>query len=195
MDGDFLDYVYHGSKTHGLKKLEKRKRTHQQEWVYATPSKVVATIFISNGGNDFHYNLSGRGTEESPIILVERKARMFDEIFNLSGSLYTLRGDQFKSGKTGWSAEVVSEFEQSIINEEHIENVLQKITKLAEQGELQLYRFPNRPDFIPLDNSDLIPKVIEWNNNGFTGTLASFLRIYPELEDKLNEQLDLKDVS
>lgn len=190
-----MDYVYHGSKTQGLKKLEKRKSTHQQEWVYATPSKVVATIFISNGGNDFHYNLSGRGTEGSPIILVERKARMFDEIFNLSGSLYTLRGDQFKSGKTGWSAEVVSEFEQPIIDEEHIENVLQKITELAEQGELQLYRFPNRPNFIPLDNSDLIPKVIEWDNNGFTGALTSFLRIYPELEDKLNEQLDQKDVS
>lgn len=107
----FMNYVYHRSKTQGLKKIEKRKSTHQQEWVYATPSKTVATIFISNGGNDFNYSLSGRGTEESPLILVERKAGMLDEVFNLSGSLYTLSEEQFESGKTGWSAEVVSELE------------------------------------------------------------------------------------
>ena len=50
-----MNYVYHGSKIQGLKKLYKRSSTHQQEWVYATPSKAVATIFISNGGSDFNY--------------------------------------------------------------------------------------------------------------------------------------------
>jgi len=143
-----MNVVFHGSKTQGLKKLYRRSRTHQEEWVYATPSKAVATIFISNGGSDFNYNLSGRGTDESPIILVERKAGMFDEIFNLSGSLYTLKGDNFQSKKTGWRAEVVSEFDEDIIAEEHIDNVLQKINELAEQGEFKLYRFPDRPDFI-----------------------------------------------
>ena len=184
-----MNYVYHGSKIQGLKKLYKRSSTHQQEWVYATPSKAVATIFISNGGSDFNYSLSGRGTEDSPIILVERKAGMFDEIFNLSGSLYTLKGDNFQSKKTGWSAEVVSEFDEDIIAEEHIDNVLQKITELAEQGELQLYRFPNRPDFVPLDNSDLIPKIIDWHNKGFKGVLEKFELVYPELSEELHKQL------
>lgn len=73
--------------------------------------------------------------------------------------------------------------------------MLQKITELAEQGELQLYRFPNRPSFVPLDNSDLIPKVIKWYNNGFTGVLDSFLTVYPELTDKLNEQLEQAEKS
>ena len=114
MNGDkIMDYVYHGSKIQGLKKLEKRSSTHQQEWVYATPSKAVATIFINNGGSDFFYSLGGIGTTENPVVLVERKEGMFDKIFNLSGSLYTLKGDNFESGKTGWKAEVVSEFEEA----------------------------------------------------------------------------------
>lgn len=190
MNGDkIMDYVYHGSKIQGLKKLEKRSSTHQQEWVYATPSKAVATIFINNGGSDFFYSLGGIGTTENPVVLVERKEGMFDKIFNLSGSLYTLKGDNFESGKTGWKAEVVSEFEEEVIYEEHIDNVLQKLNELAEQDNFQLYRYPNRPDYVPLDNSDLIPKVIRLHNQGLTGIIDRFLQIYPELTDKLNEEL------
>jgi len=184
-----MEHVYHGSKIHGLKKLEKRSSTHQQEWVYATPLKAVAVIFISNGGSDFNYDLSGSGTKESPIILTERKEGMFDKIFNLSGSLYTLKGDNFQKGKTGWSAEVVSEIEEEIISEEYIENVLTKLNELAEHGEIQLNRYPNRPSFVPLDNSDLIPKIIEWHNKGFKGAIEKFLQLYPELSDKLYEQM------
>lgn len=131
-----MKYVYHGSKIQGLKKLNKRSSTHRQEWVYATPSKVAAIIFISNGGNDLVYSLSGKGTNESPIVLVERKQGMFDKVFDLPGSLYTLKGDNFQSGKTGWWAEVISEYEEEIINEEYIDNVLLKLNELAIQGKL-----------------------------------------------------------
>ncbi len=131
-----MKYVYHGSKIQGLKKLNKRSSTHRQEWVYATPSKVAAIIFISNGGNDLVYSLSGKGTNESPIVLVERKQGMFDKVFDLPGSFYTLKGDNFQSGKTGWWAEVISEYEEEIINEEYIDNVLLKLNELAIQGKL-----------------------------------------------------------
>ena len=43
---------------------------------------------------------------------------------------------------------------------------------------------------VPLDNSDLIPKVIKWKKNGFD--VNKFYELYPELKDKflkmLNEQ-------
>ncbi len=190
-----MKYVYHGSKIQGLKKLNKRSSTHRQEWVYATPSKVAAIIFISNGGNDLVYSLSGKGTNESPIVLVERKQGMFDKVFDLPGSLYTLKGDNFQSGKTGWWAEVISEYEEEIINEEYIDNVLLKLNELAIQGKLQLYKYPNRPDFIPLDNSDLIPKIINWNKRGFENSIKEFLQLYPELANKLYEQMEFKESS
>jgi len=190
-----MEYVYHGSKTKGLKKLKKRSSTHQKEWIYATLSKAIAIIFISNGGSDLNYDLSGSGTKESPITLTERKAGMFDDIFNLSGSLYTLSGKNFQKGKTGWSAEVVSEFEEDIIAEEYIENVLEKLNELSEQGEIKLYRYPNRPDFVPSDNSDLIPKIIDWNERGFKGATEKFLQLYPELSDKLYEQMKTEESS
>lgn len=190
-----MKYVYHGSKIQGLKKLNKRSSTHRQEWVYATPSRVAAIIFISNGGNDLVYSLSGKGTNESPIVLVERKQGMFDKVFDLPGSLYTLKGDNFQSGKTGWWAEVISEYEEEIINEEYIDNVLLKLNELAIQGKLQLYKYPNRPDFIPLDNSDLIPKIINWNKRGFENSIKEFLQLYPELANKLYEQMEFKESS
>lgn len=188
-----MGYVYHGSKIQGLDKIEKKVSTHGKEWVYATPSKAVATVFMSNGGSDLKYYLAGRGTEDRPLILVERKCGMFDEIYNLSGSLYTLSDEHFQSNRTGWSAEVISEYDEPVLYEEHIDNVLDKITKLAGQGELELYRYPNRPAYIPLDNSDLIPKVINAYKSGKVGFFNRFLDIYPELADATYAQLEEKD--
>ena len=128
-----MEYVYHGSKIQGLKKLKTRSGTHRQEWVYATPSKAVALIFISNRGWDLNYRIDGNGTKEKPLILTERKPGMFDEIYNISGSLYTLKGNNFKSGRTSWNAEVVSEFEEEIVKEEQIDNILEKIVELSEK--------------------------------------------------------------
>ena len=39
-------YVYHGSHIPDLKVIKPHKSTHQQNWVYATSSKAVATIYI-----------------------------------------------------------------------------------------------------------------------------------------------------
>ena len=54
-----------------------------KEWVYATPSKAIATIFLSSKGNDLYYKLSGAAISEK-IELVERKPHMFKSIFDCS---------------------------------------------------------------------------------------------------------------
>lgn len=182
-----IKMVYHGSVHQGLKQIKKNKSTHGKTWVYATLSKAISTIFISNKGSDLYYYLSGDGTENIPVILVERKENMFKDIFNVSGSLYTLNGKNFISGKTGWSAEVVSEFDEDVIQEEHIDNVFEKLKELNEKGELKLYLYPNRPSFIPKDNSDLIIKVIRWKKNGIN--IEPFFKLYPELKEQYLKQL------
>ena len=160
----------------------------KKKWVYGALSKSIALIFISNKGSDLYYHLSGNGTKENPIVLVERKENMFKEIFDMSGSLYTLNAKNFVSGKTGWSAEVVSEFDEPVLNEEQIDNVLKEIIQLASKKELVLYFYPDRPKNIPLDNSDLIPKVIKWKKRGVN--IDKFFALYPELKDKFFKQLE-----
>ena len=172
--------VYHGSIHQGLKIIKRNKSTHGKSWVYATLSKAISTIFISNKGSDLYYYLSGDGTENNPVILVERKEGMFKDIFNVSGSLYTLSGKNFISGKTGWSAEVVSESDENVLHEEHIDNVFEKLKELNGSGDLKLYLYPNRPSFIPKDNSDLVSKVIRWKNRGIN--IDQFFKLYPELK-------------
>ena len=180
--------VYHGSIHQGLKIIKRNKSTHGKSWVYATLSKAISTIFISNKGSDLYYYLSGDGTENNPVLLVERKEGMFKDIFNVSGSLYTLSGKNFISGKTGWSAEVISESDENVIHEEHIDNVFEKLKELNDMGELKLYLYPNRPSFLPKDNSDLIPKVIRWQKRGIN--IESFFKLYPELEEQYLKQLN-----
>lgn len=182
-----IKYVYHGSTHQGLKIIKRNKSTHGKAWVYATLSKAISTIFISNKGSDLYYYLSGDGTENNPVLLVERKEGMFKDIFNVSGSLYTLSGKNFISGKTGWAAEVVSEFDENVIHEEYINNVFEKLKELNNKGELKLYLYPNRPSFLPKDNSDLIPKVIRWQKKGIN--IEQFFKIYPELKEKYLEKL------
>ena len=184
---DKIKYVYHGSSQQGLKIIKKNKSTHDKPWVYATLSKAISTIFISNKGSDLYYYLNGDGAENNPVILVERKENMFKDIFNISGSIYTLNGKNFISGKTGWPAEVVSEFDEDIIHEENIDNVFEKLKELNDKGELQLYLYPNRSTFIPKDNSDLIPKVISWEKRGIN--IDQFFKLYPELKEQYLNQL------
>ena len=113
---------------------------------------------------------------------------MFKEIFNVSGSLYTLSGKNFVSGKTNWSGEVISEFDENVLCEEHINNVFEKLKELNTKGQLKLYLYPDRPSFIPKDNSDLIPKVIRWQKRGID--INQFFKLYPELKEKYLKMLE-----
>lgn len=71
--GKKTNYVYHGSIHEGLTQIRKSKSTHGESWVYATLSKTISIIFISDKGSDLYYYLSGDGTENRPVVLVERK--------------------------------------------------------------------------------------------------------------------------
>jgi hypothetical protein len=181
------EFVYHGSKYTGLKEIKRRVSSHGNNWVYATKSKAVATIFINDKGSDLTYYLGGNDTKESPIILVERKRGFFDKIFNLSGSIYTLNASNFKTNQTAWKAEVVSMKDEIVINEEKIENINKELDRLNDLGMLKLFRYPNRPSNIPLDNSDLIMKMLKLYQKG--QSVQMFFELYPELIEQFNKIL------
>ena len=73
-------------------------------------------------------------------------------------------------------------------NEKQIElSFIEKLKELNEKGELKFYLYPKRPNFIPKDNSDLIPKIIRWKKRGIN--IEQFFEIYPELKEKYLENL------
>lgn len=181
-----MGYVYHGSNISDLKVIKKHNSTHMKEWVYASYSKAIATIFLSKQGSDLFYSLSGDG-KNYPVELVERKPLMFKKIFNCSGYIYKLDALNFKENQTGWSAEVVSDTDEKVISFEYIENVYDELIKLDNEGLIKLYLYPNRPNYVPLDNSDLISKVLRWYKNGYN--INSFYNIYPELKDNFLDEL------
>lgn len=185
-----MKYVYHGSSIPNLKIIKPNESSHMKSWIYACTSKAISTIFLSSVGNDLYYSLSGDGVS-FPVELVERKKGMLKEIFNCSGYIYKLDASNFKSGQTGWSAEMVSDREEKVVDVTYVENVYNELIKLNDDGIIKLYLYPERPSRIPLDNSDLIFKIIRWSKHGFD--INIFLNLYPELEDKFfqmfNEEL------
>ncbi len=175
-------YVYHGSSIPNLKIIKPSISTHREKWVYATASKAIATIFLSPMHSDYYYYLAGNGIT-SEVVLVERKPEMFKKIFAFSGYIYQLNADNFESGKTGWSAEVVSEKEEKVVKTYYVENIYDELVKLNEAGLIRLYLYPNRPSNVPLDNSDLIAKVARWHKNGIN--IDKFYEIYPEFKEEI----------
>lgn len=176
-----MKYVYHGSSIPNLKIIKPNESTHMKKWVYACASKAISIIFLSPQGNDLYYSLSGDGINY-PVELVERKKGMFKKIFDCSGYIYKLDATNFKSGHTSWTAELVSDKEEKVIEMIYIENAYKELIKLNEEGLIKIYLYPERPNRIPNDNSDLIYKVIKWQKNGFD--INKFYKLYPELKDK-----------
>lgn len=182
-----MQYVYHGSYIPNLKEIKRNISTHNQNLVYATHSKIIATIFSSKKHSDLYYSLSGNGVT-SKITLVERKEGMFKDIFNTKGYIYTLDGKNFQTGKTGWSAEVVSNYDEKVIKKEVIANIYDELIKQSKKGNISLYLYPDRPSAIPLDNSDLIPKIAKYNKD--SNIVKTFTSLYPELKDKLYKEIE-----
>ena len=188
MDG----VVYHGSPQGGIKELRINPSAHKNPYVYATSNKIIALIFTSKGRGDLDTNI--RVDEKGKIILTERRAGVLEELYKgKSGYIYTLSGENFKHYDYMWGPEVVSEQNESVIGEEKIDNLLDKLIELHQTGRIQLNFYPQRPDDMPIDNRDLIPKYINLYraSAGKSKALDDLLSVYPEFRGDLSLYTDL----
>lgn len=180
-----MEYVYHGSKVHGLKTLTPHQSTHGT-YVYATKEKTIATIMSKRCGDDATYSLLR--DEDGAHALVERIPHAFEKMFSNDFSLYTLDSSLFKDINTGFT-EVVSDVEVPVIKEEAYSNLMEAINKLVEDGLINIYYYPNRPNNIPDDDKDLIDKI----RNVYIGKLykvftvreiSRWIFLHPNLESE-----------
>ncbi len=161
-----MTYVYHGSPISGLTYIEPRISTHGKKYVYATKDKALALVFLQKH-NDYLTNISY--TDDGKLELTERVVDVFKDIFKgKSGFLYYLDSTNFLEGQTSFSPEVVSEVTEQVLHCDTISCCYAKLQEMALNNEIVFYTYPDRPDYIPKDDSDLIRKTklfIEHSNN------------------------------
>lgn len=179
--------VYHGSPNGDIEELVAHKSTHQKECIYATDNKVIALLFMGKGNGDLDTKIMINGK----LQLVERREGILNDLYNKDGYLYELDGTTFSHYEYLWSGEVIS-FERRIkpIKKIYYENILNSIVEEEKKGNIVIYRYPNRPKDIPLDNSDLIDKFIDFEKSGLKGALNHMLNIYPEFAPIVKEKMD-----
>ena len=184
-----MGVVYHGSKNHGIKRLEPRKSTHG-EYLYATHDKVLALIFSRKSGDDLTFDVGHFGIDkDAPWQLVENIPGAFDKMFSNSSSIYTFSDETFKDINTGFD-EVVSSVGADVISEEYVDNVFEGIKKAQEAGLVTIYRYPNKPEGLKQDGSDILDKWKYYKENlNKDFEKREFDRLaylHPELLDKIN---------
>lgn len=177
--------VYHGSPNGNIELLTAHRSTHQKNCIYATDNKVVAFLFMGKGNRDLDTRISSIDGKPE---LVERRPGILEKLYNKEGYLYELDGTTFDHYDFLWSLEVIS-FSKEIkpINKIHFPNILDAIIEEEKQGNIVIYKYPNRPKGMPLDNSDLIEKYISFENKGLTGSVSELLSIYPEFSNRIEE--------
>ena len=82
-------------------------------------------------------------------------------------------------------------FETSIepLSITHIPNILDALEQKEKEGSLKIYRYPERPKNVPLDNSDLIDKYIRFEKQGLTGAIDDLLEVYPEFREEVEKRI------
>ena len=183
-----MGIVYHGSKEHGLKRLEPSDSIHGN-YVFATTEKALALVFSSRCGDDLTYDI-GRFDMNGPWELVENIPSAFDKMFSNSSSIYSLSDETFKDIHTGFE-EVVSEVEVNVLNEEYYENVYEGLLNAQKEGLLKIYRYPSKPDSFKQDGSDILNKWRRYKNimkKEFTkNEFDRLFCLHPNLLDKIND--------
>lgn len=182
-----MGIVYHGSKEHGLTRLEPKKSTHGV-YVYATREKVLALNFSSRCGDDLTYSIGKfDGSNDGPWCLVEHIPGAFEKMFSNSSSIYYLSDETFEDIHTGF-CEVVSSVGCNVLNEEYCENVLDSLIKAEKQGLVKIYRYPNKP--LLMKENEILDKwryyKYELSKKFKKYDFDRIAYLHPELLDKIN---------
>ena len=181
-----MEIVYHGSKEHGIKRLEPRKSTHGV-YVYATPEKVLALNFSGRCGDDLTYDIGHFSTDKNgPWELVENIPGAFEKMFSNSSSIYSFSDETFKDIHTGFE-----EVGVDVVNEEYCENVYEGLLQAEKEGLVKIYRYPNKPVGFKQDGSDILDKwrryKYKMNKEFSKNEFDRLVYLHPNLLLKINE--------
>lgn len=177
--------VYHASKQQNQETIKPAFKGHNKKLVYATKNKPLAALFLSWKGGDFTCQIIGGETT-----LVERFEGALDHRYSgISGSIYTLPGEKFEESKTDWQFEVTCKEEVTPLNEEKIEEAKKYLMKLKEKGKIKIVYHPNKPDYIPKDDSDLVQKAVKLAKQDKEKAMEIIEKYHPNLKNRVLKKL------
>ena len=177
-----MSFVYHGSSVGGLEIIKKQKGTHQKECVYAVENEVIALLFAANEKSNGDYDVEISIENDIPVI-TERWPGILEKIYRTKASLYKLDSKNFNHYEYLWEPEVISFCDETVIEEIEVPDVLSRLREFQNEKRLIIYDYPARPDYIPLDNSDLIETARKFEEMGITGAEEHLYELYPQLRN------------
>ncbi len=184
-----MGIVYHGSKVGNLKKLSPNASMHGKSYLYATKHKQIALAYLGKFDSLTISQINhSRDGVLTGVSMVERKPNILKETYDkITGYLYVLSDEKFKKNQTEWNLEVVSDDEVDVIECIKIENVLSELKKT---DNLKLYLYPERPEYIPLDDSDMIDKAIEsYEITKNINIVNRYFEFYPTLKEQIKKKI------
>lgn len=182
-----MPHLYHASTIQGLHTIEPRVSTHGHAWVYAMGKPEYSLMFLGNH-SDFINQIGFMGT--TPCIVERFEGALAYAYKNMSGSIYTLSRDEFKSGMTTFNLEFICDHPCDVIEEKKITDALKEITRLESEHKLKIYRYPHHPSWIPADKSDLIDKAIASAKRPGSTALDIIKKFHPDIVDKVTRRLE-----
>lgn len=151
-----MNIVYHGSPIQGLDIITPHVSTHHKSYVYATKNYGLALIF-SVKWDDFDILVS---RENQNIVLRESYKDSFRKIFkNKSGSIYHLPATTFKSNKTSFSSELVSEKSVKVLLEDKIDDIYNTIMKTKD---IILIKYSDNKEYREFVQDHIKQRLISW---------------------------------
>jgi GrpB-like predicted nucleotidyltransferase (UPF0157 family) len=179
--------VYHASRAQGLTVIEPRISTHGETWVYAAERPEISAMFLGTPSD----LLVASGLQNGMPHIAERLKGGLERAYkNQQGSIYTLDGTDFHTGRTSFLSELVCDHACPVLAEEQVGDALEHLLQLEAQGKIEIYRYPNLPPWLPKDKSDLIEKIPTWRNRP-TALLLQYVReLHPDILEAVQKKLE-----
>lgn len=180
---------YHGSPNPGITTFTPRISTHGKRYVYATPT-MSDTILYGAKWNDF---LIWVGSDDFDDIIIERQQGVIESLYkDKKGYIYILDGSTFyqldpPDNTWDW----VSEDPVNVIDCLTINNLYDVIVK-----KYKIYWYPDRPDCIPNDDSDIVEHTIKiFNMNNDKSIFPNVLDLFPHLKESFDRELQRLNIT
>lgn len=174
--------VYHGSHLDGLKLLTPRVGSHGENYVYGSYDPILAVLYLA----DWNEYILRIGHDHGKVYIVENYPGALKSVYyDKTGFIYEVAADKFKTREELWDGEVISIEPVQVINRQKVENIYDYIIHRDKEDLLDVYLYPNRPEFISDKDDDLIELAINNIHKFGKKEVEKFLYYHPELQEKL----------
>lgn len=182
--------VYHASGKVDLTVISPKIGTHGLNCIYASVDMIIASLFLSTVGGDYTCAIGRDPFSGKPFVCERFKGAFEKRYSNRDGVIYKLDGSLFYNNITSWSEEVVC-FQQVVpLDAFYIGNVEEYLRYLHLNDMLIIKMYPDRFEFIPDDDEDLIDRTCEWiKTHSKDDILTSFGHYHRGLEERLMKRL------